>query len=42
LAKKKKSEQSKAYDRDTANRLIGLDRAIRKPAPKPQDPKKGN
>lgn len=37
--KKPKSEQSKAYDRDTFNRLHSLAKAV-KPKP-PPEPKKG-
>lgn len=38
----KKSDDSRAYDRDTARRLIGLDRLVKKGAPKPPpDPKGG-
>jgi hypothetical protein len=37
-----KSEESKAHDRETARRLIGLDRLVKKTAPKPApDPKGG-
>ncbi|MET9313804.1 hypothetical protein ABZX12_18485 [Kribbella sp. NPDC003505] len=41
MAEKPKTEQSKAYDRDTFNRLHGLARVVKKTAP-PTDPKKGN
>lgn len=37
----KKSDDSRAYDRDTARRLIGLDRLVKKTAPKPPPPKGG-
>lgn len=41
MAKKPKSDQSKAYDRDVFNRLVAFDRLIKKTAPKPPPPKKG-
>ena len=40
MPEKPKNEQSKAYDRDTFNRLHGLARVVKKTAPKPE-PKKG-
>jgi hypothetical protein len=36
-----KSEDSKAHDRETERRLIGLDRLVKKTAPKPPPPKGG-